>query len=759
MEYTVNSSAFPATARTSFVGRRDEAALIARLLDESQLVTLTGVGGVGKTRLAVHVMQRWSELHDGEVGFIGLDAVENSARLPAVFVRSLGIPDQSVRPPKEATIDYLADRDVLLIVDNCEHVLEGAAVLIDEMLSALPRLKILATSRSALEIEGEQIFAVPPMALPSDAADFDAATQADAVALLVSRARSGNPGFAPSPSDLPELIALCAALDGLPLAIELAATRLRSLSIHDLLVRLEHRFELLGTGSVTANPRQRTLRAMVDWSDELCSPQQRRLWSALSVFVSTFTIDAAAAVAVGPELTSIELPLVLDELIAQSLLIVVEGEAGHYRMLETIRAYGRERALTYGESNGYRKRHLDYFRGVASRVSDNWYGPGQSAALAELRSHHADLQAALDYAVTDEVDPDIALHLVADLRFHWAAGGFLAEGRRWADRALARSGASPQPRAATLLVGAWVSLLQGDIAAAEHRLAEVEGWLGQADDDTRQVASTAALWRGTWHLFAGDAASAGECFERSIEMSSDAGRTADTLLPSFQLAIARAQLGDPEAAEPARRAANFCQLHGERWMYSHAVWALGVAALSAGELTLADELGREAIAIQREFNDYIGSCLMLEHLALVAVTSGDAEHSAKLTGAVGAQWRRIGSGIRFFGSLLASQHDTCVRLQEEALGRPTVIRLWAAGEQLSLHEAIELALREPADRNQGLSDRELEIAEKVYLGLSNKQIAAALFISPRTVDSHVQRILSKLGFATRAQIAVWYSKR
>jgi predicted ATPase len=370
--------------RSAFVGRHRELEALESLLEASSLVTLTGVGGTGKTRLAMRAANDYADHEGVECWFVPLESVQDPLRLPLAVVRALPLADQSARDPLEVIILTLLEKPAILVLDNCEQIIDAAASFTDELLLALPRLTVLATSRRPLELDGELVYSVPPL---STVAPADGPSEA--VSLLIADAT-----FELGASDAEAAVDLCRSLDGLPLAIELAATRLRTLSITELASGLSSRFTLLRGRSRSTVGRQRTLRAVVDWSYELCSPEQRELWCALAVFSGSFDLRAAAAVG-GYRTDAIVDPL--DELVTQSV-VEADHETGRFRMLETIRGYGRERAAEEGWSQSLTRRHLDYFAALAARSRVDWYGPGQAAALAQLRADRAELQAALTLA-------------------------------------------------------------------------------------------------------------------------------------------------------------------------------------------------------------------------------------------------------------------------------------------------------------------------------------------------------------------------
>ena len=738
--------------RSEFVGRNVELDSIAALLDSSRLVTLTGVGGVGKTRLAIRAANARTQQRDEPAWFVPLETVVEPALLPLAMVRALGLTDQSAREPLEVIVEALAERDVLMVLDNCEHLIEAAAQTADRLLDALPRLRILATSRRPLELVGEHIYPVPPLSLADDEG-----RSSDALRLLDARARAAGASGLVSPLDELAASRLVRALDGLPLAIELAATRLRTLPINDLVDRVSSRFTLLRTGPRNAVERQRTLRAVVDWSYGLCTQPQRELWAALSVFSSPFDLDAAVAMAGLPAEAVVD---ILDQLVAQSV-VEADHETGRFRMLETIRQYGRERADEGGRWPVIVRRHVDYVRETAARIRLGWWGPEQAEKLARLRDERAELEAAL--VALEAEDPDEALDLFSDLRYHWAVGGFLREGRAWAGRLLGPSVPASPRRIPALITAAWLGLLQGDTAEADELLTAAESLLDTAAEVPVGVGESARIelprWRGTRAMFLGDPEQAQASFARSIAAASDQGMPAESLLAQFQLTTARSHLRRADAAEPAAEALAHAELIGETWMRSHALWALALAAFVSGDLVTAESYARRALTVEQAFDDPVGMCLMLEVLSWTEARRGGDERAAVLLGAATTQWQRIGSAITVHGPQLAAHHDECVENLRRRLGARSFTKLFDEGAKFGPREALALALRPLSEPAGMLSAREREVASGIHRGLSNREIGDELVLSVRTIDTHVQRIFTKLDVASRAQVAAWYESQ
>ncbi|WP_327743538.1 LuxR C-terminal-related transcriptional regulator [Streptomyces europaeiscabiei] len=732
---------------TTFVGRRHDLAEVRDRLGTTRLLTLTGAGGVGKTRLALEVAAS-AEFADG-VWLVDLAPVRDPSLAANVTAAALGMPDLGTGPVVDQLAAFLTHRRALIVLDNCEHLVDACADLAHALLSACPALRILATSRRALGIYGERVFGVPPLA-PDDA-----------VELLRDRATAVSPEFQVTGGNRAQVRRLCEDLDGLPLAIELAASRLRTLTVDEAVNRLENRFGLLTSGSRVARPHQRTLRALIDWSHELCTPDERLLWHRLSVFAGDFALDAAEAVCAGDGIGRDEVLDLLDRLVVQSVVLPCERDGlPRYRLLATIRQYGRERLAESGQEQWTLRRHHDFYLTLAERVADGWYGPGQEEALARLRAEHANLLAALAY----DDDPQETLALAAALRFHWCAGGFLAEGRRQFDRALA---AAPEPspaRSRALCAASWVALLQGDHGAAERWLAEA-GELGEQQDDRVLCAHVVGL-RGSLAAFQGRFVEAVPLFERAVAAHTAADDEASAVFELFQLAAVQMDLANPRGAETARRAVALAEAHGECWARAHAMWALSCDAWRQGEREEALALIRAALEIERGFNEPLSAALMLEVLAWIIASYGEYERAGRLLGSARRLWRDVGTELSAFGPPHSEDHTRCAQSVVRALGPEAYEKALAEGGRHSgPAEAIAYALRnesEPTARHPSpvaaaspLTPREQEVAALVARGMSNRQIASVLGRSPRTVHGHIENILAKLGFGCRAQIASW----
>jgi predicted ATPase/DNA-binding CsgD family transcriptional regulator len=759
-------------AVTSFVGRRHELAAAKQRMAQARLVTLVGVGGVGKTRLAVRVADEARRAFRDGVWMVDLASLGDGSRVAQTMLTALAVPDQSARPVEDKLVDHLRDRQLLVVLDNCEHLLEPSAVLTDQLLRAAPGLRVLATSREPLGIDGEHLLAVEPLPTPAVRADRppEALAHYDAVQLLVDRVRGVRPEFAVTCDNHTAVAQLCAWLDGIPLAIELAATRLRSLPVSEVVARLDDRFGFLTGGSRAAQPRQQTLRAMIDWSYELCGHEVQLLWARLSVFAGSFDLAAAEAVCSGDGLRAETIVDLVDNLVAKSVLIADRrGERVRYRMLMTVREFGAERLDAAGDRDRLRRRHRDHYLGRARAMAADWCGPGQVAALAGMREDHPNLVAALEWSCARPDEVNAAVALAAALRYHWVVGGYLGEGRRWLDQVLdARPSGEPDPaeRGAALWVIGWVALVQGDWAAADVRLAECTRLAAELDDPA--LTAHAAHWTGLSGLFNNDLAGAVRLFERAVVGHRAVGDTAAELTAAFQFAATLAYHGEPERArDVCREAIALADRHGERWSRAYAHWATGIVDWSQGSLCDARRVARAALSVQPEFRDGICVALNTELLAWIAAKQADAPLAARLLGAAEAVWAEIGTAMHSFGAAMERDSIAAAQLAERVLGPRRFTELRAEGRALDMAGAIALGTDGPDGVRPApsevadvvaLSRREAEVARLIAQGLSNRAIAESLVLSVRTVDGHVERILAKLGFSSRTQVAAWVAE-
>jgi predicted ATPase/DNA-binding CsgD family transcriptional regulator len=749
---------------TSFVGRRQERAEVKRLLSLARLVTLTGVGGVGKTRLAFRTAADLQKAFSDGVYVAQLADLNDPELLEQVVVSAVGIRDPSGHPFVALT-SYLGDDRALLVLDNCEHLPDACGHFVSELLRACPQLRVLTTSREALRIEGEHLFVVPPLSTPDPGEPLTPSRlqRYEATNLLVDRAAAVLPDFSVTQENCAAVAQLCQTLDGIPLSVELAAARLPGLSPKQIVHRLEDRFHLLTEGDRQAPARHQNLSALIEWSFELCSPEEQLLWARASIFPGSFDLPAAEAICSGGELTRDRVLETVAGLVTKSILIRDEntGEA-RYRMLETIRQYGRPRLAEPDSEESLQRRHREWYYRVASRAKQEWFGANQPEWLARLQSDHANLRAALDLSFASPKEARTGLDLAASLWFYWIATGFLTEGRRWLHRGLELDREASPARNTALWVAAWLAAVQGDFQAATAMLDEARA-MGRSRGDSAVLAYVAQT-EGMSALLQNDLPRARGLFEEALgrhRLAEDPAGVANDLM---QLCVIASLEGDPEGATTfGQECLSIYDAYGERWYKSYALCDLGISLWQQGNADEAAAVERESLLLSRSFNQKLGIGMSVEVLAWIAVTNGDFGRAAHLLGALQEIWRAIGvpeSGLGHF----TGYHEQCVARAREELGEQEFDHFRSAGEGFDLDELVAYALDEhsPRERDSAtptpLTPRELEVAELLGKGKTNKEIATILLIAPRTAEGHVEHILTKLGFATRTQVAAWVAQ-
>ncbi|MFF7298998.1 AAA family ATPase [Streptomyces sp. NPDC008265] len=671
---------------SGFVGRGAELAELERLLACSRLVTVTGVGGVGKSRLVLAAARAAAGPgtagpgappglpHDG-VRLAELDSVRDPALLEVTVAEALGLTDHTTRPPRTVLAEHLAGRTLLLVLDGFEQLVEETAELVRDLLRHSPGLRVLAAGRRPLSLAGEAVLPLAPLA-PEEALE-----------LLTARAAAHGPGSAASPADRGELLELCARLDGIPLALELAAGRLGTLSPAQLLARLEDRFALLTGGVRGGLPRHRALRTAIGWSHELCTPAERLLWARLSVFAGRFDLDAVEYVCAGPDLPVADVLDLVGELLAQSLLVREDTPAGvRFRMLETVRAYGAGWLESTGDAVRLRRRHRDWYVGLATWCELDWFSPRQHEVAALVEVELANLRLALECCLDEPDEAHLGQYLAGTLWFYWAGCGRLTEGRHWLDRTLEAGGRAAGEYEGSRLKALWVlgyvAALQGDATASMSALYECRDAAARSGN---AVAAAYAVHRlGCLALVSDDMARARELLGAGLERYRAAGElNSNVLMCQVELAMALAFLGDlPGALALCEEVREVCEERGERWTKAYALYVLAYAALEAGDAVEARRLLTECVEINHAFHDLVGLVLALELLALVTVAEGDPAEAAVLQGAAERMWG--GVGLQLFGSgYFNAPRLMCRERAGELLGAQCYEAYAAEGQELS----------------------------------------------------------------------------
>lgn len=747
---------------TTFVDRHTELTEATNALSTSRLLTLTGIGGVGKTRLALRIATTMRDHFSDGVTLVELAELRDELLLAGVVVNALGLRDQSARPIREVLVNFLADREKLLILDNCEQLVAAAAKLTDTLLRACPRLRILTTSREPLGIGGEVVLLVPPLDVPDpDHLPMAAVTGNDAVTLFAERGAAAVPGFEVTEDNKVAIARICQRLDGLPLPIEFAAARLRTMTPEQILQCLTDRYRLLTRGNRDAPSRQQTLRMCIDWSYDLCTAAEQRLWAQLSVFAGSFDLDAAEHLT-GPEPTTRDLLDTLTGLVDKSILTrETAGETVRFWMLETVRDYGRERAQESSDYTELARRHRDWYERLVLDVESQLISSRELALISMLVREHPNLRDALEFCIRES--PDSGLRIVAALYPFWLSRGLLGEGRRWLDRLLVRpSGAPTADRAKALYVGSMMAGVQGDLHAAAVLVDDAHALAARTGDRLIRAHTDSAV--GYAALFGERPLEARAHLEKAVQAYTGRNDVVE-VAALIGLGWADEFLGDTaKAIECYERVLAITDAQGESVFRSYSLWGLAVAVWRRGELERAIQLLDQALRIDRRVNDRLNASMCLQAMAWISAEDAQWRRAVVLMGAAETLSRSVGSPIVVLSGLIGYQ-DMCERNTRGALSAEVFAAARQDGAGLSFDGAVAYALgaQLPGESRSGtpaapLTKREQEIADLVAAGLTNKQAAARLAISPRTVQGHVQHILTKRGLTSRAQIAAWMTE-
>ncbi|PQP23887.1 protein kinase domain-containing protein [Rhodococcus opacus] len=751
---------------TSFVGRRHELTEAKNLLAGSRLVTLTGIGGVGKTRLAMRIASVVQRDYADGVRLVELGELHDTSSLVDALAGALGVRDHSTRPLRDVLIEFLAPREVLLVLDNCEHMVDAVAELTETLLRTCPRLRTLATSREPLVIGGEAVLRVPPLAVPDPERrpSLRGLPKYDAVTLFAERAAAAVPGFALTEENAAEVAGICHRLDGLPLPIELAAARLRAMSPEQIRGRLTDRYALLTRGSRGAPTRQQTLRLCIDWSFELCTAEEQLVWGRVAVFAGSFELDAAEQVC-GADLASGELLDTLTSLMEKSILIREEsGSVVRFRMLETLREYGIEKLAQTTESLPVRRRHRDWYEALALAAEADWISARQLDWINRLKREQPNLREALEFSIDD--DPAAGLRTAAALYWFWSSQGLYNEGRRWLDQLLDRhSGATTLERVRALCYDSVMANSQGDLAAGAALVAKARTLSTHTSEPVLRAYSDCA--EGMLALYSGDLERACSHLESAIaEFSEQRDRTLETSL-LYPLGTAYGLSGQMDRAiECHERALAITERYGEKMYRAHSLWVMGIDVWRQGDADRAIRILEQSLELTRQVHTPRVATACLEALAWIICQQGDALRSATLMGAADGLARSVGSAVVIHTNLLV-YHQDCDQDSRKELGDRVFAAAYSKGRSLGFDAAIAYALHErPAststphtDSSVRLTKREHQVAGLIGEGLTNQAIADRLVISPRTAQGHVEHILAKLGFTSRTQVAAWVVER
>ena len=798
--------------RTNFVGREREIVETKRMLAMTGLLTLTGTGGCGKTRLALEVARDLVGTYQDGVWLVELAPLSEGALVPQVIAGTLGVQEQPGRPLVESLLEALGDKEMLLVLDNCEHLIDAAARLAKTLLDSCSRLRVLATSREPLGVPDESGWLVPSLSTPDalQSATTEELGGYEAVRLFTDRAAKRHPGFELTPENARAVAQVCARLEGIPLAIELAAARVGMLSADQISDRLGHSLKLLKSDDPSADHRHQTLRAALEWSFELLGEPGQVLFRRLSLFAGGFTLDAAESVGGEEGIDEEDVLELLSVLVDKSLVVAEESweRGARYRLLEPVRQYAREKLRVSGEAEAVGRRHAEFFLDLAEEAEPELSKSQQAEWLDRLETEHDNLRSALSWALGQEIDS--GFRMAGALCLFWYTRGYLSEGRRYLE-AVASSAAVPATVRAKALDGlGWIAEPQGDYERA--RVAYEESLtLYRSSSDKRGVANTLGDL-GSLALDRGDYEEATSLLEESLTLHRELGSREDVIGILDSLGVLASAKGDREQSISFfSEALALSRGTGNVRRTATSLGNLAITMLVHGDPEQAAVLLEESLALFREIGDSSNIAIALMYSALAALTKGDHERVKALSeeslellqkaedkrhiadcleimaGGAGAQGlaRRA---ARLWGAAEALREAVGVPLQSEyrklldpslatarsSLGDVVWQSTLAEGRAMMPEQAIEYSLSAegnvlppPAARRPGrnsttlapLTPREEEVAILVSRGLTNRQIASELFISEHTVATHVTRILKRLALSSRSRLSAWVAER
>jgi predicted ATPase/DNA-binding CsgD family transcriptional regulator len=736
---------------TKFIGREREIVDLTLRLSNTRLLTLTGTGGVGKTRLAIEVARKAVSPHTYLVEFA---PILDQALVLRAIASVMGIAEV----PGEALFDTLSaalqSGRTLVLLDNCEHLVVACAEAAERLLRACPLLTILATSREPLNVPGEVVWRAAPL------------QSGDGAALFVDRASSAEPTFRQTPQSTADIERLCEQLDGLPLAIELAAASVRILSVPEITARLGLRFDLLASRGLTAPMRHQTLRALVDWSYELLSADESRLFRRLSVFAGGCSFEAIESICGEGAIHDSTILSALQGLVEKSLVFTEEHDGGtRYRMLETLRQYAREKLRDSREERSLRRRHLLWFRDLAARGEVGLAGPESPGWRRILEVEIDNIRVGLTWARIEPSEREAGLELAVVLGGFWWSSGRLAEGREWVQTLLAGVAAGAS-RVRALAAFAALCIRMGEPGHGESAIEEALPLARRLGDPSLIANVLTNLCQV--RLYLGDLEAAEAASDEALALFRGLGGGLGLYYQLVRHCRIMEGQGKPERALACCEEALALARAAENRAYVCIVLCrLGNLLLEAGQLAAARERLEEGVRLMQEMTLAPSSTPVLHYLAGLTATEGDMAGALKLAGAAVGHRKVLG------GRLLPPELALLERRllpAYQALGPVAAEAAWNEGAAMSLDEALHIALRdgvsggdvqgsrptaatgEPAP---GLTHREREVVQLIAQGFSNPQIATTLVISRRTVERHVENMLRKLQLTGRSQLAVW----
>jgi len=808
-----NNLPFPLS---TFIGREQEISSLKQLLLKNRVVTLTGVGGSGKTRLAIKTANELLNKSEQGIWFIEFASLDDDSLVTQVVATILGVRERKNSPLLDDLIEHLQNHRSLLIFDNCEHLIEACAMFVEKLLQACPNLQILATSREPLGIPGEAIWTVPPMSLPESHPWHDPSSgeialpayqQSEAVQLFLNRAMLVSPNFALTKDNGAWIAEICRRLDGIPLAIELAAARVPALSLQQIAERLDNRFNLLTGGHRTAPARQQTLEATLDWSYALLSETECRVLQNLSVFSVGGTLEAVEHVCAGESIEAGEVLDTLTQLVDKSLTVAAQrSNEMRYSLLETIRQYAREKLVASSKVDKIKDRHLNYFLEWAENAETHLDTSDQLLWLERYKAEHDNLRVALRWSRSNKENNEAGLRLAAACGRYWRLHGHFNEGRTHLSLALSQVGTNMQTvaRAKALFRSGVLAYLQSDYLASESLLEEslaISQELGQAGKmhaaNALEMLGEVATERGdyetamaffeeampiykhlndkhglgemlmqfSWaYMRMGNYENAAEYLEEFLTVAREANYTTHIAFALGGLGELAIRQGKYErASKLLEESLGLHRQTGDKWDIATLLGSLGWLALRQGNLANTKNLLDKSLKIRREIDDRGGIAWCLEKLGKTAFLEKQPKKAAIIFGAASALRTTTESVI---DPADQPEYKRIISGLQSALGLDIFNSAWTRGESTPLEDMIQYALSEPEkepeeeqnstkDRFGGLSNRERETAALIAQGKSNREIAEFMTVRKKTVETYVTRILNKLGFKSRVEVATW----
>jgi len=746
----------------SFIGREREIADVRRLLTTTRLLTLTGAGGCGKTQLSLRAAEGLQAPFKDGVWLVEFAALSEPTLVPQALAAVFQVRESASLDLLEALKRHLAPKSLLLILDNCEHLIESIAGLAEDLLHACPNLRILATSREPLKIIGEMVYRVPSLTFvdPKYLPSIEIAAQYEAMRLFSERARLIQPDFALTGANLASVAQICSRLDGMPLAIELAAARLNLLNVDQIAARLDDRFQLLTRGSRSTLPRQQTLQAAVEWSHDLLTEQEKILFRRLGVFSGSFNVQAVESICGREALQRRDIVDLLGRLVDRSLVVAdgaMTGGEPRCRLLETIRQYAWEKLEASGESRRRRDRHLAYFLGLGETARRHLLDANIVMWWDRLEVEHDNFRGALAWSIRSD-QAEAGLRTASSLVHFWQARGYLSEATEWLQRTLAAGAEASLPaRLKASLSLSFVSAMMGDFEQGKSCAQQSLEMARQIGDESGIASALGQLAEVADHQ--GQAQRAAELYEQSLAIFVSRQDVDGIGYARLRLADVCFRAGGLARAEVQwEEALRLFRGMGTKLRQGWALGGLGAIARLRGEYPRAVELLLESLGIYLELGYRSSVPYALEALGLIAAAMGNAAQCVRLMGA-GAVLRED-----VHAPLPPSFHTTYAPTIESArlkLGEAGYAQAWAEGRAMTLEQAVAEAegmgaLPEtradpgPALQTFGLTTREVEVLKLLANGLTNQQIADQLVLSKRTVDAHLGSIYGKLQVTTRS---------